>query len=255
MSASAKIHPRPVPHQRRGTLSWEEVECLGACVNAPMVMIFKDTYEDLTPERLEEIIDAFDAGKGARVKPGPQNGRIFSAPDGGPDDAEGRDADAESVARQEAIAAQGRADGRSVPPSKAAKPKTYAAETNVRLKSPSPARRARRPRRASVKAPSADPVAANKARAGREADKQRRRKPGGASVAPKPPEAARGRSPSSWRDKRPPGRHRKAGAPDDLKLISGVGPKIEGILHALGIFTYAQVAAGRRPSATGSTAT
>ena len=47
-----------------GTLSWEEVECLGACVNAPMVMIFKDTYEDLTPERLAEIIDLFEAGKG-----------------------------------------------------------------------------------------------------------------------------------------------------------------------------------------------
>ena len=42
-----------------------------------MVMIFKDAYEDLTPERLSEIIDQFDAGKGASVKPGPQNGRIF----------------------------------------------------------------------------------------------------------------------------------------------------------------------------------
>ena len=51
---------------RDGTLSWEEVECLGACVNAPMVMIFKDTYEDLTPERLGEIIDEFDAGQGRR---------------------------------------------------------------------------------------------------------------------------------------------------------------------------------------------
>ena len=40
------------PHTRRAMamLSWEEVECLGACVNAPMVLIFKDTYEDLTPE-------------------------------------------------------------------------------------------------------------------------------------------------------------------------------------------------------------
>jgi NADH-quinone oxidoreductase subunit E len=52
---------------RDGTFSWEEVECLGACVNAPMVQIFKDTYEDLTPERLEEIIDAFEAGKGKSI--------------------------------------------------------------------------------------------------------------------------------------------------------------------------------------------
>ena len=48
--------------------------------NAPMVMIFKDTYEDLSPERLEEIIDAFASGKGASVKPGPQNGRECSEP-------------------------------------------------------------------------------------------------------------------------------------------------------------------------------
>jgi NADH-quinone oxidoreductase subunit E len=47
-----------------------------------MVMIFKDTYEDLTPQ-LEYIIDRFDAGKGADVKPGPQIDRIFSAPVGG----------------------------------------------------------------------------------------------------------------------------------------------------------------------------
>ncbi len=66
-----------------GALSWEEVECQGACVNAPMVMIFRDTYEDLTPERLEEIIDAFEAGKGNTIKPGPQNGRVCSEPMGG----------------------------------------------------------------------------------------------------------------------------------------------------------------------------
>ena len=45
-----------------------------------MVMIFKDTYEDLTPERLEEIIDAFEAGKGDSVPVGPQNGRKTSEP-------------------------------------------------------------------------------------------------------------------------------------------------------------------------------
>ena len=54
-----------------------EVECLGACVNAPMVMIFKDTYEDLTPERLAEIIDAFEAGSGETIKTGPQTDRWF----------------------------------------------------------------------------------------------------------------------------------------------------------------------------------
>lgn len=67
-----------------GSLSWEEVECAGACVNAPMVTIGHDTYEDLTPERLEEIIDAFVAGEGDSIQPGPQNGRQFSAPIDGP---------------------------------------------------------------------------------------------------------------------------------------------------------------------------
>lgn len=64
-----------------GQLSWLEVECLGACTNAPMVQINKDYYEDLTPERLEEILADLRAGK--HVEPGPQNGRQFSAPLGG----------------------------------------------------------------------------------------------------------------------------------------------------------------------------
>jgi NADH-quinone oxidoreductase subunit E len=77
-----KIHHEPQHLNADGSLSWEEVECLGACVNSPMVQVFKDTYEDLTPAELERIIDDFTAGK--RPKPGPQNGRQFSAPDGGP---------------------------------------------------------------------------------------------------------------------------------------------------------------------------
>ncbi|WP_246744159.1 NADH-quinone oxidoreductase subunit NuoE [Bartonella raoultii] len=75
-----KIHHEPFVTNSDGTLSWEEVECLGACVNAPMVMIFKDTYEDLTAERLEEIIDAFAAGKGSEIMVGPQNSRKSSEP-------------------------------------------------------------------------------------------------------------------------------------------------------------------------------
>lgn len=78
-----KIHAEPLERNEAGTLSWEEVECQGACVNAPMVIIFKDAYEDLTPERLEEIIDAFEAGKGSEVPTGPQIDRVFSAPEGG----------------------------------------------------------------------------------------------------------------------------------------------------------------------------
>lgn len=65
-----------------GDFSWEEVECLGACVNAPMVQIHKDTYEDLTPEIFEHILDEFAAGRTPR--PGPQNSRRSSEPEGGP---------------------------------------------------------------------------------------------------------------------------------------------------------------------------
>ncbi|WOC14927.1 NADH-quinone oxidoreductase chain 2 [Pseudochrobactrum sp. MP213Fo] len=78
-----KIHHDPHTLNADGTLSWEEVECQGACVNAPMVIIFKDAYEDLTPERLAEIIDAFEAGKGDTIEPGPQIDRVFAAPAGG----------------------------------------------------------------------------------------------------------------------------------------------------------------------------
>lgn len=75
-----KIHHDAHHLNEDGTLSWEEVECLGACVNAPMVAIGPDTYEDLTVKRLEEIIDAFEAGDGDTITPGPQNGRTFAAP-------------------------------------------------------------------------------------------------------------------------------------------------------------------------------
>jgi NADH-quinone oxidoreductase subunit E len=65
-----------------GAFSWIEVECLGACVNAPMVQINADYYEDLTPEILTRIINDFSNGR--TPKPGPQIDRINSAPIGGP---------------------------------------------------------------------------------------------------------------------------------------------------------------------------
>ena len=50
-----------------GKFSWEEVECLGACVNAPMVQIHKETYEDLTPESLTNLLEDLESGRS--VKP------------------------------------------------------------------------------------------------------------------------------------------------------------------------------------------
>jgi len=65
-----------------GQFSWIEVECLGACVNAPVVQIGADYYEDLTAESFEKILDEFAAGRSP--KPGPQIDRQLSAPVGGP---------------------------------------------------------------------------------------------------------------------------------------------------------------------------
>jgi NADH-quinone oxidoreductase subunit E len=168
----SKIHHDQLHTNASGTLSWEEVECQGACVNAPMVMIFKDAYEDLTPERLSEIIDQFEAGNGASVKPGPQNGRVFSAPLDGLTSLKDENAILKSTRDREAKAADREARtvlasdaaGTLVPPSKAAKPKTHAAETNGAVKSPSPVKVSKRAEdAASAAAPAIDPVAANKA--------------------------------------------------------------------------------------------
>jgi NADH-quinone oxidoreductase subunit E len=76
-----KISAEPFATSADGKLSWEEVECLGACSNAPMAQIGKDYYEDLTTARLEEILDALVRGE--VPKPGPQNGRFASEPAGG----------------------------------------------------------------------------------------------------------------------------------------------------------------------------
>ena len=77
-----RIHHDPFHVSADGNFSWEEVECLGACVNAPMVMIWKDTYEDLTPESLNRVLDGFETGN--LPKPGPQIDRQYAAPAGGP---------------------------------------------------------------------------------------------------------------------------------------------------------------------------
>ena len=68
------------PHElsEDGKLSWEEVECLGACANAPMAQIGKDFYEDLTEASFRNILNQLL--KGEVPTPGPQNGRYASEP-------------------------------------------------------------------------------------------------------------------------------------------------------------------------------
>lgn len=66
---------------RDGLFTLVEVECLGACVNAPMVQINDDYFEDLTPQRMTGLLDDLAAGR--EVKMGPQNGRIASMSEAG----------------------------------------------------------------------------------------------------------------------------------------------------------------------------
>ena len=73
-----KIAPKPHQISEDGKFSWEEVECLGACANAPMAQIGKDYYEDLTAKRFAEMIDELAAGE--VPTPGPQNGRYGAEP-------------------------------------------------------------------------------------------------------------------------------------------------------------------------------
>lgn len=266
----SKIHHDQFHTNDKGTLSWEEVECLGACVNAPMVMVFKDTFEDLTPERLAEIIDLYDAGKGATVPTGPQNGRTGSEPAPGLTTLKSEKAILKSTRDKEAKAATKAAKAAPaavapaatvsqapaeapVAPSKAGKPKTDAPETSPALKSPSPVKVAPEVEKAaSVAAPLHSAANANLAAPEvEEVSKQRsgprnKAEPAAAFKAPevKIP-AAKPAKPSLEDKNRPAGIDRPA-AVDDLKLISGVGPKIEGILHTLGIFTFAQVASWKK---------
>jgi NADH-quinone oxidoreductase subunit E len=65
-----------------GLFTLTEVECLGACANAPMVQVNDDNYEDLTEGSMGAILDALAAGQEPR--PGPQIDRQTSCPEGGP---------------------------------------------------------------------------------------------------------------------------------------------------------------------------
>lgn len=219
----SKIHQHPFERNAEGTLSWEEVECLGACVNAPMVMIGKDTYEDLTPERLEEIIDTFAAGNGASVKVGPQIDRHLSSPEGGPTTLLNDVAVTRTAVNKAPATAP--ADGATVPPSEAARPKSTDAETNAALKTPATAPKASAK---NAKAAEVQPLS------------------GTAASEPAPKAAAEAAAKPSLTDKNRPAGVEKPAAPDDLKMISGVGPKIEATLNEIGIFTFSQIAGWKK---------
>jgi len=215
-----RIHPEQHHVSADGDFSWEEVECLGACVNAPMVQIWSDTYEDLTPETFEKVLDGY--AKGRPPKPGPQNGRQFSAPEGEltslTDKAlYGKE---RTFTRMEAAPPPPPAQpAAAAPPSNAAKPQTAAPETAPAVKSPSPVKTAEAP------------VALAKMEEKAEAQ-------------PGKPETA---APADRVESKPELLTQpRSGKGDDLKLIWGVGPKLEKMLHDMGVWHFDQIAAWTR---------
>ncbi|WP_170460656.1 NADH-quinone oxidoreductase subunit E [Ruegeria arenilitoris] len=216
-----KIAPKPHQLSADGKLSWEEVECLGSCTNAPMAQIGKDYYEDLTAESFGRIIDELVAGK--VPVPGPQNGRYAAEPLGGVTslkDYEGGKAkhNASVQLATELGDTVKRIDGTEVPiltpwlgkDGKAAGAKAAPKPPKVPEQG-KPAARQAAPKKSAKAEPSS---------------------PEGAAAKPETAEA-QPETLSGARD----------GKPDDLKLLKGVGPKLEQTLNELGFYHFDQIAA------------
>lgn len=227
-----------------GMFSWEEVECLGACVNAPMVQIYKDTYEDLTPESFESLLDDIEAGN--EVTPGPQNGRRFAMAEGGLTSLTELDDDtkgvlplphvvdgAEKASHEFAGAAinTGGNDYDGVPtPAEDAVAKVraeFAAKAEKKAETPAPA-----PAAAGKKAEAPAPK--------KEQPKTSPAKKKGTAAA-KPKEVA-AETPAVEEQAPETLDGPRGGKADDLKKLKGVGPKLEATLHDLGFYHFDQVA-------------
>ena len=212
-----KIAPRPHELSEDGRFSWEEVECLGACANAPMAQIGKDYYEDLTAERLEWIIDELAAGR--VPPPGPQNGRYASEPLGGLTSLE----QGERVHEHNASVARAldlgdtvkRIDGSEVP-----------------LITPWRRGVSGADRPTDQPDPGNGQVIDDTGTTVKEAPAKSAAKP---QAEAKGADATPGRKPELLKKAR-------AGGADDLKRISGVGPKLQTLLNGLGVFHFDQIA-------------
>lgn len=248
-----------------GKYSWEEVECLGACVNAPMVQIFKDTFEDLTPETFEKMLD--DIGSGKPVKPGPQMDRHLSVNEEGRtqlfDDSmdygvatdpyiapyvmAGNAAMIKSDARDFGAANDTGVARKSVKKT----PKPVAAKSTVAKKAadkPAPAKaapaKAAPAKTAPAKTDGAKVAAVKKPTA---AFLKKEEEAASAALAALP-KGVSAEQKANAVGKKPRGlaKARKQGA-DDLKSIKGVGKVIEGKLNDQGIWHFDQISKWGRP--------
>ncbi len=308
-----KIADRAHEVSSDGKFSWEEVECLGSCANAPMAQIGKDYYEDLTADGLGSLIDRMAAGE--VPVPGPQNGRYAAEPASGltslTDHFEGRPEYNASVAlatdigdtlkridgTEVPLLAPWQADGRtaaptydaeklppkSTTPAQAAEKGTEAkpakkkpvdktgvteqqATTTSKAKPPSKSdpktdAKARPPSGADA-APATDTKVSVEAslsdKAGASGDAPQVTTKTGAGPGPGPKDTAASTSPAddtasdpdTAKDAQPVTESApeilpapRDGGADDLKLISGVGPKLESVLNDLGFWHFDQIAA------------
>lgn len=220
-----RIAAQPFTRSADGKFSWEEVECLGSCANAPMVQIGKDYYEDLTPERFAAILDELAAGK--VPVPGPQNGRYSSEPLKGltslKEFESGRTQYNASVQRAVDLKdTVKRIDGTEVP---LLTPWTGKAAPATPAKG-----RAAEPKPAKGLPADASGVTVQEARATSKGKPAKAEPAVAESSAP-----ARAKKPRALKAAR-------KGVADDLKQIKGVGPKLEALLHGLGFFHFDQVA-------------
>ena len=224
-----KIADKPHVLSTDGKFSWEEVECLGACTNAPMAQIGKDYYEDLTAERFAQILDEMAAGQ--VPTPGPQNGRFASEPKSGLTTLK----DFESGRAKYNASAQRASDlGDTI---------KRINGTEVPLVAPWRDKGANHAPAPSTVQLNSEPVAViTKTATKAEEDKAEAVKPETSGQTPSKAEAPLATAPAG-KAKRPEALSAaRAGGPDNLKLIKGVGPKLEKLLHRLGFFHFDQVA-------------
>ena len=231
-----KIHPEPHHLNTDGSLSWEEVECLGACVNAPMVQVWKDTYEDLTPATLEKLIDDLQAGRPTR--PGPQIDRQQSMAFGGATSLTDKTlySKQRTFKRVEAPPPPPAAPTPVVPIATGPAPTAVAATIEGAKGTPAPA----------PMAPPTAPVAAVQVAAVATPPQEL----GGVRITKPPIQRVRKIEPSTtkiWAEPtpslgKPEFLKKPRGKADDLKLIWGVGPAFEKLLNKTGVWHFEQIA-------------
>jgi NADH-quinone oxidoreductase subunit E len=242
-----KIAPKPHQVSADGKFSWEEVECLGSCANAPMAQIGKDYYEDLTAARFGEILD--ELAKGDVPVPGPQNGRFSSEPLAGlsslTEHESGRTQYNASVALATDIGdSVTRIDGTEVPiltPWLKSAQKAEAGEAPDEAAADTAADTADVAEEELIKPsatlPGQDDLSARKGEWRYEPSKD-----ADADALTAQPEAAEDAAEDVAEAAPETLAQAREGGADDLKLLKGVGPKLEQVLNELGFFHFDQVA-------------